>query len=380
MTVNGTPAAFELRPAVSEELPDSVTTATYATPADALAAVGDAAFFLYERVLQREREPELVITLPDEEEGSGGAGAELMVVDGQQEQRPVQQQWATMATAVMPGKPEAELCVAAEDAAMHPGRLLVRVEYSSGVGRPQHRQCGLHFGGGYAASDSQVRRASAWLPCADLPTADVRFGLAVTVRAEEVAAVSGRLLRQTWADASRRWRTFHFVQQLPCAPHQLAVAAGHFAVTPCPALPGSQTSLTLLSAPDPCAPPAPPTTPDLPPVFPGASTDRAASPEQHTAAWLTAVLRTYQGVLGAALPLPALQVVLLPPGVAPSPSQATAGACLLTTGSLVHPACIEAGQAAREAIAAAAARLWFGVLLRPATPADAWLAEGEGRP
>lgn len=67
--------------------------------------------------------------------------------------------------------------------------------------------------------------------------------------------------------------------------------------------------------------------------------------------------------------------VFLPSDLLPSSSQTAAGCCLLTTDALVQPA-IEQASAAREAVAGALARLWFGVLLRPATPGDGWLMEG----
>ena len=65
----------------------------------------------------------------------------------------------------------------------------MRVEFSGGAGAGIGPSAGLHFWQQYAATDGQVRRTSAWLPCVDSPGAAVQWeGLEVTVRADEVGA------------------------------------------------------------------------------------------------------------------------------------------------------------------------------------------------
>jgi len=94
----------------------------YDSPQRQLAAVADSCFYLYERQLQRERQPELLIHLPDPlppllvlaaAAAAGGGGGQ-------------------------DGKGSRELCI--------------RVEYSGRAGG-----AGLHFAQQFAATDNQVR-------------------------------------------------------------------------------------------------------------------------------------------------------------------------------------------------------------------------------
>lgn len=119
-------------------------------PQRQVAAVAEAALYLYERQLQRERLPELTIRLP-----------------------PPQPAAADKAPGEAPGGTPKKAAAA----------LRIRVEFSGGG----PGAAGLHFWGRYAASDSQVRRASAWFPCVDAPGAAVAWdGVEVTCRADEV--------------------------------------------------------------------------------------------------------------------------------------------------------------------------------------------------
>lgn len=166
-----------------------------------LAAVAQSACFLYERQLQHERQPELAIQLPAGPGGSSGKQAEVSL----------------------------------------------RIEYRGGSGGSSDGDgdggggdggggddckgpsAGLHFWERYAATDSQVRRTSAWLPCVDSPSAAVAWeGLDLTCRADEVAVGPGRLECQSWADGERSWRTFHYALPLACPPCQLGFAVGPF--------------------------------------------------------------------------------------------------------------------------------------------------------
>lgn len=108
-----------------EELPESVTAAAYESAQRQTAAVAESAFYLYERQLQRERQPELSIRLPaaaaQSPQGKGGKGG---------------------------GSSKVELCI--------------RVEYSSGVGAVGcGGSAGLHFWQQYACTDNQVGAGAA---------------------------------------------------------------------------------------------------------------------------------------------------------------------------------------------------------------------------
>lgn len=189
VAVNGTPATYEHRAAAPrEELPSSVAGGA----AKQLAAVGEAAYYAYERILQREREPELVISL------EGVPPAEQPAAEGRAATPPPAA--AGGATPLRPGQQAA----AATSAAAPAGTHVLRIEFECAQRPPA---CGVHFaaaaGGGarYAATANQVRRASAWLPCVDAPLAEVAFELHLTVRADEVSeqlggSVCGSVLAQ----------------------------------------------------------------------------------------------------------------------------------------------------------------------------------------
>lgn len=144
-----------------------------------LAAVGEAAYYQYERALQREKELELVIT---------HAGDESSPLTPSQRPAPELDPAPGNPTLIEGGEPPA--APAAPDSLPFPtppanpagGTIAVRVEYSAV--RPA---CGVHFSGRYAATCNQVRRASAWLPCLDVPNGKVEFSLQLTVREDEVS-------------------------------------------------------------------------------------------------------------------------------------------------------------------------------------------------
>ena len=126
----------------------------------------------------------------------------------------------------------------------------------------------------------QVRRASAWLPCVDVPAASVAFHLDITCRADEasgcssghrlqhvlplqptvcalhcscsapsswpltlcphlahccpqVAAGPGQLLRQSWAEGGQQWRTFHYSLPLRCTAASALCLRCFFAMSIC---------------------------------------------------------------------------------------------------------------------------------------------------
>jgi transcription initiation factor TFIID subunit 2 len=248
------------------------------------------------------------------------------------------------------GAPELEVALQAGVA----GPAALRVEYSAA--RPAE---GARFWGRFAATDAVPRRASAWLPCVDAPGQATAFALALTVRADETAVGPGRLVRQAWADAARAWRTFHYEVPLPCSPGELGFAAGPFAVEAAAARPppsgGPPAQLTAF-APR------------------GAGSPGAL---RHLVGFATLPHSLYEGeALAARLPLPSLQLAFVPPELARRPAATGVGLLLLSAELLVDPRAVEAAQEARGAIAGALARQWFGHLLRPAAPEDAWLVEG----
>lgn len=61
----GTPAHATHRTSCREELPESITGTGYDSPSRAAGAVAEYCLYMYERQLQRERQPELTFRLPD---------------------------------------------------------------------------------------------------------------------------------------------------------------------------------------------------------------------------------------------------------------------------------------------------------------------------
>lgn len=121
--------------------------------------MAEAALYLYERQLQRERLPELTIHLP----------SPAAAVD--------------KAPAAGGGTPGGAGGTPPGSGGKREGALRIRVDFSGGGAGA----AGLHFWGRYAATDSQVRRASAWFPCVDAPGAAVAWeAVEVTCRADEV--------------------------------------------------------------------------------------------------------------------------------------------------------------------------------------------------
>jgi transcription initiation factor TFIID subunit 2 len=248
------------------------------------------------------------------------------------------------------GAPELEVALPAGAA----GPAALRVEYSAA--RPA---AGARFWGRFAATDAAPRRASAWLPCVDAPGQATAFALALTVRADETAVGPGRLARQAWADAARAWRTFHYEVPLPCSPGELGFAAGPFEVEAAAARPppsgGPPAQLTAFAPRGAGAPGA----------------------LRHLVGFAALPHSLYEGeALAARLPLASLQLAFVPPELARRPVATGVGLLLLSAELLVDPRAVEAAQEARGAIAGALARQWFGHLLRPAAPEDAWLVEG----
>lgn len=167
-----------------EELPQSVTGAAYESPQRQVTAVAEAAYYLYERQLQRERQPELSIRLP----------------------AAVQQQLQQQGAAAGPAARDKG---SGGSGGSEDSELRVRVTFSGGAAAAAGPAVGLCFWQQYAATDAQVRRTSGWLPCVDSPAAAVQWeGLELTVRADEVGAGTvvgaGFVIIQTCLKPSRR--------------------------------------------------------------------------------------------------------------------------------------------------------------------------------
>ncbi|GAB4818075.1 hypothetical protein N2152v2_005121 [Parachlorella kessleri] len=269
--------------------------------------------------------------------------------------------------------------------------MVLRVEYEV-----HHPACGLHFHGGYAATANQVRRTSAWLPCVDVPLSAVDYQLQLTVRSDEVAVGPGQLVRQTSNPAEPRWRTYHYKLPLPCAPCQLAFAVGPFSIVP------SQVSLasgrpagTVVThfAPPRLAAPMLPTSPlvagsitadaaDLwnpggqPAGAAGRAAGKAGGALADTARFFSLPMSLFESLLGQCFPLPSMQQVFVPEELLPDDVQVGVGIQILSTRYLLSIRSIEQSLEARRVMARALARQWFGVFMRPAAPADAWLLDG----
>ena len=313
-----------------------MSAAAYDSPQRQVAAVAESAFYLYERQLQRERQPELLIRLPE-----AAAAAPP-------------QQGGAPGRASKKGQQE----------------LVLRVEFQGGGGGGSG--AGLHFWQQYAATDNQVRRASAWLPCVDAPAAAVWWeGVELTCRADEVAVGPGQLQRQSWADAGRQWRSYHYAVPLSCPACQLGFAVGPFRMAPTslPAPPSGaaaggsgaqqQTQLThfapqrlpaelavaaVLAAPPGVAPSAADTG--------GSAVDGLA----RSAHFLGLCWSLFEDVLGARCPLPSLQQVGGWAGCWAAARAGDEGACLLlptaATGSPGWPLGSASSPALRPSTAA----------------------------
>jgi transcription initiation factor TFIID subunit 2 len=246
------------------------------------------------------------------------------------------------------------------------GQLVLRLRYSA-----ENPASGVRFWGPYACSDGLLRRTRAWVPCVDVPAAAVQFQVELTVRTQEVAVGPGELEEQTWADPSKEWKTFCYKVALPCAPCDLAFAAGPFKVVPTPRA-AREAPVTMF--------------------VPSSSSwgshcwfyqssgaeGGSEAAVEHTSKFLSLAMSFVEGdhAFGTRLALPSLQQVFLPPQlVGPHPTVG-AGIQVASTSLLIDPRAVEPSLAARQALVKALARQWFGLLLRPKGPEDAWLVEG----
>jgi hypothetical protein len=144
----------------------------------------------------------------------------------------------------------------------------------------------------------QLRRACAWVPCLDVPDAAVQFELALTVARGVTAVATGTLIKKAWADVECTWVTYHYTSPLPCAPHQLVVAAGPFRLAGPHKTTGETTVLTFGPQDQAVGADAA--------VLAG---HQAPDVLTHTGKFAVLLLELYQEILGAKLPFPTLQQV-----------------------------------------------------------------------
>ncbi|DBA90183.1 TPA: hypothetical protein ACH3X1_003489 [Trebouxia sp. C0004] len=343
--------------------------------AQGAADLAEHSFYEYQRLVQKEAEPELIIQLPNRGDETDGAEAKA---------------------------PEFE----SEDAKVQRDIDLV-VTVAFAIEQPN---CGLHFHGLYACTDNQLRRSRAWFPCVDVPLAACPFELHFTVPASHMAVSCGQLLKQAWSDNGKS-RSFHYKLSIATPPQDIALAVGPFTAWQV-ALPtkaihvkaaDNNASVAAAAAAGSAAaggsghlgaPPTPlqtppysalrtPRTPVLLDAFGrGDSTITHFAPPEtklaadHTLKTLGLAFNMYETFLGCKFPYKALQTVVLPEGMAAEGMHSAAGLQILAGEMMVHERTVEQGIESRLAIAYAVAQQWFGVLMRPRTPADAWLVEG----
>ncbi|KAL0049504.1 hypothetical protein WJX82_003747 [Trebouxia sp. C0006] len=364
--IDGEDVEFEQRLSVYEQQePPEV-------PAQGAADLAEHSFYEYQRLVQKEAEPELIIQLPNRGDETDLAEA-----------RP----------------PEFE----SEDAKVQRDVDLV-VTVAFAIEQPN---CGLHFQGLYACTDNQLRRSRAWFPCVDVPLAACPFELHFTVPASHMAVSCGQLVKQAWSDNGKS-RTFHYKLSIATPPQDIALAVGPFtawqvalptkaihvkaadkeASVAATAAAGSAAAGHLGAPPTPLKTPPysalrTPCTPVLLDAFGrGDSTiTHFAPPESklaadHTLKTLGLAFNMYETFLGCKFPYKALQTVVLPEGMAAESMHSAAGLQILAGEMMVHERTVEQGIESRLAIAYAVAQQWFGVLMSPRTPADAWLVEG----
>ncbi|KAL0042600.1 hypothetical protein WJX79_004833 [Trebouxia sp. C0005] len=364
--IDGEDVEFEQRLSVCEQQE------TTEVPAQGAAELAEHSFYEYQRLVQKEAEPELIIQLPNRGDETDGPEAR---------------------------NPEFE----SEDAEVQRDiDLVVTVAFAI-----QQPNCGLHFHGLYACTDNQLRRSRAWFPCVDVPLAACPFELHFTVPASHMAVSCGQLLKQAWSGNGKS-RTFHYRLSIATPPQDVALTVGPFTAWQV-ALPtkaihvkaaDNNASLAAAAAAGSAAaghlgaPPTPlrtppysalrtPRTPVLLDAFGrGESTiTHFAPPESklaadHTLKTLGLAFNMYETFLGCKFPYKALQTIVLPEGMAAESMHSAAGLQILAGEMMVHERTVEQGIESRLAIAYAVAQQWFGVLMRPRTPADAWLVEG----
>jgi transcription initiation factor TFIID subunit 2 len=284
---------------------------------------------------------------------------------------------------------------------------------------------GIHFFNDYAMTDNEIRKASAWVPCVDLPSETVIFQLQLTVPTKNMAVGPGQLVKQTWADEQKQWKTFHYKNIFGCAPCDLGFAIGPF--TTVPGTPGDLPAIAIEAPPEPApaadgdaaatatttaaaattsrdslafgytGPPlvthfVPPTaasntpsstnttTKDMLALSTSPPTPAAAAANQgdinHTSLFFGLPFALYCEILASKFPFASLQQVFLPSEAPRVDCAVFQGIQMLSADSIVQPHSVEQSQEARCAIAGAIAKQWFGQFIKPATFDDAWLVEG----
>jgi transcription initiation factor TFIID subunit 2 len=277
---------------------------------------------------------------------------------------------------------------------------------------------GIHFFNDYAMTDNEIRKASAWVPCVDLPFETVDFQLQLTVPATFMAVGPGHLDKQTWADQEQQWKTFYYKVLFGCAPCDLGFAVGPFIAVPgtpgdLPAVAieppvvaaaGDAAGAAAATADDVVAATPSPSSYTGPPLVthfvPNTSATKASQVSaqlpsngntttatttttatnegdvKHTSLFFGLPFALYCEILGSKFPFSSLQQVFLPPEASRVECAVFQGIHMLSTDAIIQPHSIEQSQDARCAIAGAIARQWFGHFIRPATIDDAWLVEG----
>lgn len=200
-----------------------------------------------------------------------------------------------------------------------------------------------------------ARLLAAWLtllaahPCAPLP---------------QVAVGPGRLQRHSWADAGRRWRTFHYELPLPVPPCQLGFAVGPFRMA-ATALPGPAAGAAASGGAQPEAAQLTHFAPQRPPAELAVAAVLASQPSvardaggcggsggaaaavasdglARSAHFTGLAWSFFEELLGCSCPLPALQQAFLPAELQlGGRAQVGAGLQLLSTAQLIQPRAIE---------------------------------------
>ncbi|CAL8462796.1 g2329 [Coccomyxa elongata] len=376
ITVDGQETTFELRPYPEENLPENVLEGNYASPEDATATVADHAFFQYERTLQRECNPELIINLPPPptspaqltdvaltglslSDPATSAATEDAAGDRAGQQNGVAGQGSGQKGAgVKDGNGGA--AGGGNDEGVR--TLLLRVEYEL-----EQPDSGIHFWGAYAHTNNQVRRARAWFPCVDTPNAACPFDMRVSVGAQEIAVATGELRKQTWTSQNRK--TFHFTMSHPTPPRHVALAVGPFSVLPgqaraAPASPqqgeeGGEVQPT----------PAPTIVTHFAP-------EHLRPQLEHATKVFPLAFNLFETFLGAHFPYRAFHQVFVPAEGCGVEVAVSAGMCIASTDLLFAEDTVEQAVESWLVLVRALARQWFGVWIRPKIPADEWLLEG----
>lgn len=186
-----------------------------------------------------------------------------------------------------------------------------------------------------------------------------------TPRPVQVVVGPGQLQRQSWAEAGRLWRTFHYSLPIAAPPCQLAFAVGPFRVLATSAAAakaggGKQQAQTgggkqlthfapqqqpkeLAVAAVLAAPPLVASAGAEGQPGSGSSTNSASDGLARSAHFFGLVWGFYEEVLGTRCPLPAMQQAFLPPELllGGSEGQLATGLQLLSTGQLIQPRAIE---------------------------------------